>query len=130
MNRLQSIGFYQAIIEDRENWQLVSRITEAKPGDIIVWRDREIKPNRNTGHIVVVLESPKYIDENVVSVRVMDASSSIHDDDTRPTGGHGVGQGTMRFRVNERNEPTGTYWSSRQSEPKQKAIAIGRLQRP
>lgn len=130
MNRLQSAGLYEAILYDSTHWKVISNLMDAQPGDIIAWRNKEIQPNRNTGHIVIVTEPPVPLDNNIISVRILDATSSRHDNDTRPPKTNGVGQGTIRFQVDSSGSPSGLYWSSRQSEPKYKAIAIGRLQSP
>ncbi len=107
-------------------WEAVPRVVDALPGDFIAWR-REVLPEKgNTGHIVMILEKPVRESDGTVRVRIFDATTGPHGDDTRPEGTTGVGVGTMWFRVDARGRPVAYHWSTRHYKPRTEPIALGR----
>ncbi|MCB9700869.1 MAG: hypothetical protein H6711_03130 [Myxococcales bacterium] len=83
---------------DREGWRKVAAITDVRPGDVFAWKRPKDFPSRNTGHVGFVLEAPTPAAgwPGAYLVRIADATSLPHGDDTRdPEGGGGFGHGTL-----------------------------------
>lgn len=96
----------------RGPWQRVQRVEDARPGDLLAWRRPPWFPSRNSGHVAVVVGAPQRWGEGWL-VRVADASSYNHEDDTRQ-GGTGFGLGTMLLTVDpQTGAPTGYGWFGR-----------------
>ena len=81
----------------------MERIEDARPGDVLAWRRPRWIASRNTGHVAFVLAAPRRISPggDYYEVRVADATSILHADDTRggPQQRSGFGYGTLTFRV-------------------------------
>ena len=110
----------------RNGWLRVRRVIDARPGDFIAWKKDPMPPKGNTGHIVMVLERPVREADGTVRVRVLDASSGRHANDSRKKGETGIGTGTLWFGVDGSGAPVSVYWSSRKRPPVRCPIAIGR----
>jgi hypothetical protein len=108
-------------------WESVPKLGEARRGDIIAWKlaastDRP----EDTGHVVIVAGAPVEETTHLYRVQVYDSSVIHHDNDSRPEGTNGVGEGVITFRVDANGQPVGFQFNSRahyHGEP----IAIGRL---
>jgi hypothetical protein len=95
----------------RRGWQRIADITEVRPGDLFAWRRPPSWPRGgNTGHVGVVLERARPVEglDNTFSVRIADATSLPHDDDSRERDGPGgFGVGTLLFVTDD----TGAAWA-------------------
>ena len=109
------------------DWQRIKRLVDAAPGDLIAWRKDPLLPKGNTGHVVIVMESPERDTDGSIRVVVMDASHSGHGADTRPKKTDGVGSGTMWFRTKDDGAPVSFHWSSLKRPARSAPIAIGRV---
>jgi hypothetical protein len=128
----RAFSFYQTIIASESNsgspWKHIASIHEALPGDILAWRVNEnIEPNKNTGHVVILMETPKAQPDGSFTCRVFDAASLPHTNDSRPQGTHGVGVGEIRVLTDPSGVPIAYHWSNRQKKPRFKPMAIGRI---
>ncbi len=106
-------------------WQRVDWLTDARPGDVIAWRHEKPKPG-NTGHVVIVDQTPIVEKDGVVRVAVIDSTTLPSVDITGEKGKTGIGRRTMWFTVDKDGLPHGYIRGSRKSKAKVEAIAIGR----
>lgn len=93
-----AVDFYRAIaraptVPSRGPWMHVRRVIDARPGDVLAWPRPRWFPSRNTGHVAFVIAAPVPVAGGVL-VRVADATSVGHEDDTR-RGQTGFGHGTL-----------------------------------
>lgn len=106
-------------------WQQVSRVEDARPGDVIAWRLAVPKPN-DTGHVVIVAERPTVESDGLVKVEVIDSTVLPSQDLTADKGKSGIGRRVMWLTVDKNGRATGYIRGSRTATPKTDAIAIGR----
>lgn len=127
--RAQNFYDYFKTLETMPNayWMAVRTVTELKRGDIIVWKYDPMLRKKDTGHIVIVAETPVQEEAYLYRIRVIDASRGQHAKDTRVAGKDGIGSGDMWFRVDENNFPVGLYWSSKEKQEARHSIAMGRV---
>lgn len=128
--------FYQVIRQaptrgDREGWRRLPRITDVRPGDVFAWKRPKDFPSKNTGHVGFVLEAPVPAPgwEDAYLVRIADATSLPHGDDTRdPEGEGGFGHGTLLFTTDGDGHGTAYGWYGARSRGViETPIAFGRL---
>ncbi|MFH1461426.1 MAG: hypothetical protein ABIF12_00550 [bacterium] len=125
-------------ITNISGWMRVKYLRNIKPGDIIAW-DYVDEANENTGHVVIVDTITEKFTTSVTinstsyweyKVRVIDASSGTHYQDTRElttnVTGQGIGAGYMYFGVNSTGEIKYYKWSSRSGTPHFEIFGIGR----
>jgi hypothetical protein len=95
----------------RRGWQRIADIDDVRPGDVFAWRRPSHWPKGgNTGHVGFVLQAPQPVEEieGAYTVRVADATSLPHQDDSREREGDGgFGHGTLMFVTDE----TGAIWA-------------------
>lgn len=113
----------------RRGWKRISRLSEAKPGDVVAWlRPRHVRA-RETGHVAFLAQSPVPLEtrENHYLVRIIDSTSRPHDDDTRGPGGDGFGAGTLLLVTDAEEAPVKLGWNGASSKSLvETRIAIGR----
>jgi hypothetical protein len=106
--------FFTALTpESTGGWQRIDFLTGARRGDIMAWRFPIIEPGENTGHVVIVAETPSlHPSGGFYVMRVYDSANEAHFDDTRepngqpsPTGKNGVGSGFINFKVDVAGRP-------------------------
>lgn len=81
-----------------QGWERLPRIQDARPGDVFAWLRPPDWPRRNTGHVGFVLAAPRRVNAwpGAYVVRIADATSVPHQDDTRTWPGNGgYGEGTI-----------------------------------
>jgi len=130
--------FYQVIRQAptrgaHEGWRRLRRITDVRPGDVFAWKRPKDFPSKNTGHVGFVLEAPIPAPgrEDAYLVRIADATSLPHGDDTRdPEGEGGFGHGTILFTTDGDGHGTAYGWFGARSRGViETPIAFGRLVR-
>jgi hypothetical protein len=114
-----AVDFYRAIARapldrPRRGWQRIGRVVDARPGDVLAWRRPRWFPSHNTGHVAFVVGNPEPF-ANGVLLRIADASSYNHEDDSR-AGGTGFGTGVLLVTTDPTTgEGTGYGWFGRES---------------
>lgn len=116
-------------------WTDPGSVAALRPGDVIAWLTPAGSATHNTGHVVVVLDPPRPDPERSGEwlVRIVDATSSPHADDSRADDsrapdGTGLGAGTMGFVAGDRGRPVAYRWRGGVSpEAKHTVIALGRI---
>lgn len=128
-------AFFASLAEKpQKGWQAVTKVSELRPGDVVVW---EFKTKTSRGHAVVIGGVPVAGPDGIWVVKVYDATASPHGEDSRPndpraevlaTNGKrsGLGHGVMAFAADPTTGAlTGYRWA-----PKSKTnivpIAAGR----
>lgn len=117
----------------RDGWQRLAHIEDVRPGDMFAWIRPPGFPSRNTGHTGFALEPARPVPElpGAYTLRILDATSLPHQDDTRdPEGDGGIGEGTILFVVNEDGRGVAYGWFGRRSRGVIATdIVFGRLSR-
>lgn len=114
----------------RGPWRSVATVRDLRPGDVVSWLTPEDSDSLNTGHIMIVLESPVPSPNRSGEwlVKVTDSTSSPHAADSRGTGRNGLGTGTIGLVADGSGHPSGYYWRGGVStELKHTTIALGRV---
>lgn len=93
-------------------WSPVGTVPELRPGDVLAWLKPADVKSRNTGHVVVVLETPTANPRRPGEwlVRVADSTTSPHSEDSRGKSADGLGTGTIGLSVDAAGHPVGYYW--------------------
>ena len=131
--------FYRAIERARSDhpaggWQRLTGVAALQPGDVFAWLKPEIfKERANTGHVGFIVAAPrrhpKYA--SVWLVRIADATTELHGDDSRPRGGEGgFGTATIAFLVDAAGAPRAYGWYGAAQDPATfvpTAIVLGRV---
>jgi hypothetical protein len=109
-------------------WAKIARLADARPGDLIAWKNENYQPGENTGHVMIIVETPVPDGDNLLKVVVIDSSAHGHGNDTRKKGESGVGRGSLWFTVTPDGAVTGVRFTSRTGTLNPKIVSIGRLQ--
>lgn len=97
----------------KQGWQRLRHIEDVRPGDLFAWVRPPDFPSRNTGHTGFALAPAEPVPglPGAYTLRILDATSYPHDQDTRdPDGEGGIGEGTILFLVNEDGRGVGYGW--------------------
>lgn len=111
-------------------WRSVGAVRDLRPGDVVSWLTPEDSDSLNTGHIMIVLESPVPNPNRSGEwlVKVSDSTSSPHAADSRGAGRNGLGTGTIGLVTDGSGRANGYYWRGGVStELKHTTIALGRV---
>jgi hypothetical protein len=117
------------------DWKRVDRLEDANRGDIIAWRFPTLEPHTDTGHVVILAETPRLAATgDFFTVRIYDSAIEAHFDDTRkpggnpsPTGATGVGSGILNFKVDGAGRPLAYLFAPPlTAQYSYRTIAIGR----
>ena len=109
-------------------WARISKLADAHRGDIISWSLTN-SATRDTGHVVIVANTPVQIEENAFAVKVYDSSFIQHFDDSRGHGTSfhaGIGSGTLHFVVSATGAPEQFQFHKTATSHK-RPIAIARM---
>lgn len=90
--------FTNLSVEDAQNWNTIDDVEQLRPGDILVFRNKNKRGNQTGGHVMVVMDQPAR-NGNTFSVRIADSAPSGHTKDTRSSHSSGIGIGTMLLKV-------------------------------
>jgi len=110
------------------DWHVFRSLAELMPGDIIVaryangWREqrKDRGLDASTGHVMIAWDVHtvlNWLGKDHFKIKVVDSSSSGHDNDTRDTlsdgvsGDDGIGTGDMVFTADDNGDVDGYYWS-------------------
>ncbi len=115
-SRPRAIDFYQVIVaapieRARRGWQRLGHVSEARPGDLFAFPRSSVSRSPVTGHVGIFVEQPWPVAgfEDAWAARILDATRTPHQDDTRADDGiGGFGFGTMMF-VNDGDGRTIAY---------------------
>jgi hypothetical protein len=115
----------------RGGWQRIDDVAQARPGDVIAWLKPKGSTSRNTGHVAFLLEKPTPVPgrDGVWALRIVDATSFGHQDDTRVPGtGGGFGEGTLLVLADASGQPYAYGWQGTLSQAVMlTSIVFGRL---
>jgi hypothetical protein len=117
---------------ERRGWRRVERVQDALPGDVIAWLKPKIIDSKNTGHVAFVVLPPVRVTgySDAYLVRIADATSLLHADDTRGNGsgsGSGFGFGTILLVVDpDTGAPRAYGWVGLEWRAFETPIAMGR----
>lgn len=121
--------------ESTGGWSRVDRLQDARRGDVMAWRFPTIHPDIDTGHVMLLAESPT-LDHSgeFFAVRIYDSAAKAHFDDTRMPGGQpspkgktGVGSGFINLQVDGEGRPIAYLFAPpADAEYSYRPIAIGR----
>jgi hypothetical protein len=123
--------------ESTGSWRRIDSLTDARRGDIMAWRFPTIETDENTGHVVIIAETPTLDPSgDFLVMRVYDSANEAHFDDTRepggqpsPTGKTGVGSGFINFKVDGAGRPIAYLFAPPvKAEYSYRPIAIGRAE--
>jgi hypothetical protein len=111
--------------------QQVTVLADVARGDLLAWR-LPLQPGHDTGHAVIVADSPTWHDAGYFAVRVYDCACRPHFDDTRGDGAgqwpSGVGSGFINFTVDADGQPAAFQFAPPLTSPfESRPIAIARL---
>jgi hypothetical protein len=102
-----------------KGWSKVPRIEDVRPGDVFAWkRPRSWPRDDETGHVGFVLEraQPAPGHHRAYLLRIADATSVPHQDDSRPADGvGGYGTGTLLVTVDAKGRPVAYGWYGTES---------------
>jgi hypothetical protein len=117
----------------RRGWRRIDHIESVRPGDVFAWLRPADWPRRNTGHVGFVRETPRAVPGlyGAYTVRITDATSVPHQDDTRSyPGDGGFGTGTILFTTDGHGTPTAYGWfGTARLTVVSTSIVFGRLSR-
>lgn len=114
----------------RGGWTKLAGLADARPGDVFAWLRPPDWPRRNTGHVGFLLAAPAPVPEwpGAWALRIADATSIPHQNDTRPwPGDGGYGEGTIVFFADPEGRPTHYGWhGTRAGATAETRIVLGR----
>ena len=124
-------GFFASLLAaSGGDWKRIEFLRDAGRGDIIAWRFATIEKHVNTGHVVILAETPKLdASGDFFTVRVYDSAAEPHFEDTRPSpaGKNGVGSGVINFKLDGDGRPIAYLFAPpATAQYAYRPIAIGR----
>lgn len=105
-------------------WKKIKTVKELKAGDVLVFRYKSKIKKAIGGHVMIVMDKPRYHHQHY-SVRIADSASSGHSNDTRKKSG--VGVGTLLLKANSKTgEPYAYAWKINSAWEKNIVFAMAR----
>jgi hypothetical protein len=114
----------------RDGWRRIAHIEDVRPGDVFAWKRPPDFPSKSTGHVGFVLRVPEPVPNvpGAYRVRIADATSLTHGNDTRdPEGDGGFGHGTILFMTDGQGQGTAYGWFGRARYLIETPIYFGRV---
>jgi hypothetical protein len=106
----------------RAGWRRLVGPADVEPGDVFAWlKPAMFKQRQNTGHVGFVAGKPWRHPKqpSVWLVRIADATTERHGDDSRPSGGEGgFGTATIGFLVDARGAAVAYGWYGEAQDPR------------
>ncbi|HEX3658661.1 MAG TPA: hypothetical protein VHV55_22910 [Pirellulales bacterium] len=122
--------FYAAFASTEQGrivgWQAVGQVQDARPGDVLAWWKEEHKKGENTGHVMIIADSPVLERPGQWRIRILDSTATPHASDTRPKGTTGLGSGIIWLDTDSRGRILGYHWRSATGKLNEHPVAIGR----
>jgi len=128
-------NFFASLTPDSSGgWRRVDKLEDASRGDVMAWRFPTIEPGEDTGHVMILAESPTPDPSGkFFVVRIYDSAAEAHFDDTRmpqgqpsPKGTTGVGSGFINILTDGENRPIAYLFAPpADAEYSYRPIAIG-----
>lgn len=118
--------FYAALAaaptdQPRKGWLRVTDPASLKPGDVFAWvKPGMFKLHPNTGHVGFVIGAPRKHPQYdwVWLVRIADATTELHEDDSRtPGGAGGFGTATIAFSLDDAGQVNAYGWYGEAQTP-------------
>lgn len=101
--------YFTNLSEDTTHWDVIEEVGELRPGDILVFRNKN-RSASSTGHVMIVMDRP-IKDGDAYLVRIADAAPTGHSEDTRIAHTSGIGIGTLLLKANPRTlKPRAYAW--------------------
>ena len=96
----------------KDGWRRIAHIEDVRPGDMFAWERPKGFPSKNTGHVGFAIETPRPVPDwpGAYTLRIVDATSLPHQDDTRAPDGAGIGEGTILFMTDGQDRGIGYGW--------------------
>jgi cell wall-associated NlpC family hydrolase len=91
--------YFATMTSNSSHWNTVEEVTELRPGDVLVFRQKNRQGKEISGHVMVVMDKPIQ-DGNTFLVRIADSAPSRHSKDTRMPRSSGIGIGTILLKAN------------------------------
>jgi hypothetical protein len=131
--RLRALEFYEYFsalkLKSDGRWRPIHGVLDIQRGDIIAWHPGSIEPHEDTGHVLIVAQTPvpvwrksthrsddlETVFPDIYHVSVYDSSNIPHNHDTRQDGVTGVGMGEITFRADSNGRPTAFQFNVRDS---------------
>jgi hypothetical protein len=116
-------------------WSRINLLSDAGLGDVMAWRFPTIEKGVDTGHVVILAETPRLDPSGAFYVaRVYDSAAEAHFEDTRlpdgqpsPKGKTGVGSGFLHFKADGVGHPIAYLFAPPlTTQYSYRPIAIGR----
>lgn len=115
----------------RRGWRRIARLRDARPGDVFAWLRPPHWGKGITGHVGFIVQSPRPVPGRpfTFAVRIADATSLPHQDDTREYGGPGgFGLGTIILGTDDSGAPVRYGWhGTRSGWTADTLITLGRI---
>lgn len=101
----------------KDGWRRIANIENVRPGDMFAWERPKGFPSKNTGHVGFAIGAPTPVPDwpGAYTLRIVDATSLPHEDDTRSPDGAGIGEGTILFLTDENGRGIGYGWHGNRS---------------
>lgn len=111
-NTAHYYNFFTSLSDDPDQfWSKVEDIEQLRPGDILVFRYKNMRGRSTGGHVMVVMNKPVR-DGDAYLVSVADSAASGHSEDTRQNHVSGVGIGTILLKVDPKTrQPSAYAWT-------------------
>lgn len=90
--------YFQNLSDDSSHWNSIDDADELRPGDILVFRNKNRAGNEVGGHVMIVMDKPER-NGNTLLVRIADAAPAGHTKDTRMPHASGIGIGSMLLKL-------------------------------
>jgi hypothetical protein len=109
------VQFFQSLgARGTANWLPVARPADLAPGDVLAWLKPADVTSRNTGHVMIVREAPRFdAKHDLWTVPIIDSTAVPHGKgDSRKTAhATGLGTGEVLLVVDGAGAPIGYRWS-------------------
>jgi cell wall-associated NlpC family hydrolase len=95
-------------------WTRVASVESLAPGDLIAWTRPADVVSRNTGHVMVVDETPRRTATGEWEIPIVDSTAAPHGKRDLRKQSHqtGLGRGVVVLSVGEQGAPLGYRWST------------------
>jgi len=121
---------FSGLSQPSVHWQRVRKPMDLVPGDIVSWLRPPDNDSHNTGHVMLVRDTPRLNprEADEVLIPVMDSTRSPHAQDSRSKDHTGLGTGTIGVIIDAQGLPVSYRWRGGQSKREETTpIAFGRL---